>query len=627
MIRKILLLFAIVTTVSYAQQVRGIDLHSTAKDTIDARARAIVSDSLGDMPNKVNGNASYEEIDSLGTYAWLKEGGNLKFYQSQSMQYYYNYLAQTVRGTGGTKQYTVVVDGPAHSVGAYGLELAYSMWDAVGYGGLGFVNFTGNVWGSDACTVTLTGSWTETDEGATDVLWGISGKSITATGSDSVTVTFGKNWKYARLWYDGAAGTSFKVYIADADSGTITTSGSGLTYTQYTMASPGEHSFKIGAVTGSVILYGVEVWGSSNGVGYVPQLLHNGGSEAAEAKDHMEYFNDFLTVIDPALVMIYHDLNDIGQGKSAKQIGSYLSTMVDSVQSINASLPIITILANKQGSSAYNDSLRNIKQYHFNLIRDKGTSFYDLFDSWSSWDDADNAGLMSDATHPNTQGYEKISWQLRTILTQGLGYNTYASQRENNSFKGLNQFGLMRYDPSTSIPIYTVSGNDTLWSIHSNQYEYFGLNTRHYYATAGNDNSPTSYYWLRANSATNTFEIYSSSGGARPFYAWKDNVNIGSTSIYSGSERKTLSMGLVSAAPSAPPAADMGTIYINNAAGDGTASWIIVNESNLGHILHDADTAPVAVGVDTTWNALDGWVPFFHPTLNDTVWVPYKLNP
>ncbi len=69
-------------------------------------------------------------------------------------------------------------------------------------------------------------------------------------------------------------------------------------------------------------------------------------------------------------------------------------------------------------------------------------------------------------------------------------------------------------------------------------------------------------------------------------------------------------------------------LWVENGNGGGTDTFFILTEDlHKGGIIHDTDQEIAALGTDTTFADFSGYAPIFHPTLGDTVWILYKLNP
>ena len=386
--------------------------------------------------------------------------------------------------------------------------------DFLGYAGLGIIQFGNNVYSgtiAPTVTVTLSAGWTVTDEGATDELWGIGGSSIKTSGTTetiNVTMDAAANYTNARLWYATKAtgGGTFDVTIDGTLKGTINTQTgmNSIASVTYTGLTDKNNSFYIDNITtGEVVLYGVEIWADQDGA--IVYNLTNGGSAAHQWDDHLEYIKTFVATINPDIIFITHGTNDAGDLRTAYQFKASLASIIDSLKSVNIKTPIIINAPNKQQSSSVMSYLRAYKPKYKELQREKGVSFFSIFDFWPDYNTANNLGLMGDGTHPNTQGNEAISLKIMELLGVNSG-GKYAFQNSTNVFNEQQIFakGISSRDAPTGKNGYEYkSGGSDKWWIDKNGFMYLSEGTRLYFKNSAGD------LQLRVNSGN--FQIYSGS--------------------------------------------------------------------------------------------------------------------
>jgi len=445
-------------------------------------------DSIGILNNAVWGVTTKKEIDSTGVYDWLKSGGGEYFYRPRTIGALNIKLAQ-VYHTGANHYLNIACIG--NSLTAYSIHLRKMLANKFGSGGLGFVSVADNKYTSPALvTVTQYGAWTSNDLVDNDVDFGIDGTSLASTtpAADSIKMETIETWRYCRVWYAAGEGTSFDVIVNGVNKGTFNTAGTGLGKTTVIDAgSLDSLAIVIKNIVGNVVLYGVDYKGSRFSSGSIVHDLGNGGSAAAEWQNHMSYVRAFVDSLNADMIMVELSVADAGASVDSATYRGYITEIVDSLQYDNE-VPLIVIAPNNVQDSATNLLMEQYKIIHKDLIRTRGIGFYDVKNMWPSYDYANNIGVMKDAIHPNSYGYEAIaSAIIRNVFvgfdkTPGLyGNNIYYGVTTKYGLESL-QGGVEISNPGSDVlPLHVFSGATDWFWIDTNGHVHIYSGKRMYF--------------------------------------------------------------------------------------------------------------------------------------------------
>ena len=158
--------------------------------------------------------------------------------------------------------------------------------------------------------------------------------------------------------------------------------------------------------------------------------------------------------------------------------------MIDTIQALDANIPIVIQLDNQQVGTSINAGLAGYRTVILELIEEEGVSFYDVYNFFGNYVVETTFGNTdNDDVHPNTQGYEKIAFNLASALFGN--YQKFASLQNPGIFKYNMTFaeGILLPNVSSGSAIIVQSGADNVWKVGVTGIEYHNDSKRTYYGT------------------------------------------------------------------------------------------------------------------------------------------------